>query len=166
MPRLLALLAVSIVACGSRTGLPWLAGVALGADGGDAETIPPDANDEPDAYVDAGGSPDGGSHTLGFSCGPSLTCDPATQYCYEVTDAAVATDPLPPGATYACRPFPPQCSGAAQCLPSCGTTCGCVFNVFPFGPGCYSCSEDDAGVTAAKVGCERPPPTPGAPDEH
>jgi hypothetical protein len=61
-----------------------------------------------------------------FPCGPGLSCDPTTQYCYHFISSVILLDAA---ANYACMVLP-ACDAAdpCSCMPPAGSldTCSCV----------------------------------------
>jgi hypothetical protein len=88
------------------------------------------------------GVSDGGVSSA-FSCGPMLTCDPTTSYCYTASGG-----PPPGGTTYSCKSFPPACIAGA--CATCGLTCGCLQSM---GGASCPCADEAGDVT---VTCDFP----------
>jgi hypothetical protein len=117
---------------------------AMDADGGDATTGP----------IDAGGNDS-------FACGPTLRCDPSSQYC-NVAPALTPVDPGPVtnivfpldgggGTTsrYSCVALP-ACDAASECLCIQGIGTGPILevsaNIVPSSPSC-SCTDSKGEIT-------------------
>lgn len=82
----------------------------------------------------SGGGVDASSDAPGgFACGPGLTCDPATSYCYHFQSNVVLLDAA---ASYSCQPLP-DCDAADRC------SCIVVSSKFDT----CSCSEQNGGIT-------------------
>ena len=73
----------------------------------------------------------GGSGGKKFSCGPTLECDSATEYCKVGTGGPCCAPP-----SYACEPIPSACSQ--------DPTCACIKPAI----GAQECTEPDGNVTA------------------
>jgi hypothetical protein len=113
-----------------------------------ADATPPD--DGP-----ATSSPDGGAS---FACGPSLRCDPASEYCYVAPSSVGPVGPvenivfpLDAGSRYSCLALPAcDASDACVCIQGGGgivtpvTTLSA--NIVPTGPTC-SCSDSKGDIT-------------------